>query len=157
NAATSGSEIYNRTNGNGIINANSYNLFGHNGLTNAQAFFGFTRGVSDLTATSNGTTPTALTAILNTTLANNGGPTNTHALVSGSPAIDAVTTGCPPPNTDQRGFGRPVDGNGDLVARCDIGAVEFKAVLPDPCTTAVPTGGCTVNGVPNQLCQGASG
>jgi hypothetical protein len=29
--------------------------------------------------------------------------------------------------------------------------------LPDPCATAVPTSGCTVNGVPNQPCQGGLG
>jgi hypothetical protein len=55
-------------------------------------------------------------------LANNGGPTATHALLAGSPAIDAgnprVGSGallCPP--LDQRGSSR----NG----RCDIGAYEF--------------------------------
>jgi Ca2+-binding RTX toxin-like protein len=37
------------------------------------------------------------------------------------------------------------------------GAVEFKAVLPNPCATAVPTSGCTVNGIPNPLCQGTGG
>ena len=29
--------------------------------------------------------------------------------------------------TDQRGFHRPVDGNNDGTARCDIGAVEYGA------------------------------
>ncbi|UCH52234.1 MAG: hypothetical protein JSW09_06200, partial [Pseudomonadota bacterium] len=42
-------------------------------------------------------------------LSDNGGPTTTHALLSGSPAIDAASnTGCP--TTDQRGVARPVDG-----------------------------------------------
>jgi len=59
-------------------------------------------------------------------LRNNGGPTQTHALLAGSPAIDGGDpSGCrdwfdallP---TDQRGFPRPVDG----VSRCDIGAYE---------------------------------
>ena len=59
-------------------------------------------------------------------LADNGGPTATHALTSGSPAIDAASnTGCPA--TDQRGVARPVDGNGDSVAVCDIGAFEATA------------------------------
>jgi hypothetical protein len=72
-------------------------------------------------------------------LADNGGPAIglgqpmlTHALLSGSPAIDAVTEGgCP--NTDQRGVSRPMDGDGDGTATCDIGAFEFerrKVYLP---------------------------
>jgi hypothetical protein len=51
------------------------------------------------------------------TLANNGGPTETHALGVGSPAINAGDdAGCP--TTDQRGTSRPVG------LRCDIGAYE---------------------------------
>ena len=55
-------------------------------------------------------------------LQNNGGPTNTHALLTGSPAIDAGDdTGAP--IVDQRGIERPVDG-GSGTATVDIGAVE---------------------------------
>jgi hypothetical protein len=57
-------------------------------------------------------------------LQDNGGPTQTHALLPGSPAIDAVTSGCPPPATDQRGVARPQG------AACDIGAFEFGAGAP---------------------------
>ena len=64
-------------------------------------------------------------AILSPNLTNNGGPTPTHALVPGSPAIDTVNDGtCPPPEFDQRGLPRPRDGNGDTVPVCDSGAVE---------------------------------
>jgi len=59
-------------------------------------------------------------------LANNGGSTLTHALLTGSPAIDAGNNvaGCLDTAgavfaTDQRGSPRPVNG------RCDIGAYEF--------------------------------
>ncbi len=57
-------------------------------------------------------------------LANNGGPTRTHALLFGSPAVDAGactdTTGLPLA-TDQRGVARPQG------AACDIGAYENQA------------------------------
>ena len=47
----------------------------------------------------------------------NGGPTRTHALLAGSPAIDAASSAeCPA--TDQRGVGRPQG------ASCDIGSYE---------------------------------
>jgi CSLREA domain-containing protein len=52
-------------------------------------------------------------------LALNGGPTRTHALLLGSPAIDAASTpDCP--TTDQRGVLRPQG------AACDIGSYERK-------------------------------
>ena len=52
-------------------------------------------------------------------LADNGGPTQTHALGAGSVAIDAAA-GCPPPNTDQRGVARPQG------SACDVGAYEAQ-------------------------------
>lgn len=59
---------------------------------------------------------------------NSPGDTATHALLSGSVAIDAVTD-CTdvfghPVTDDQRGVPRPLDGNGDGVSRCDAGAYE---------------------------------
>ncbi len=59
-------------------------------------------------------------------LMDNGGPTLTHALLMGSPAIDAGDNDvlvCP--EKDQRGVSRPADGNDDDVAICDIGAFEY--------------------------------
>jgi CSLREA domain-containing protein len=58
-------------------------------------------------------------------LGEHGGPTLTHALLPGSPAIDSGAASCL--GTDQRGRPRPADGNGDGVERCDIGAVEAAA------------------------------
>jgi hypothetical protein len=59
----------------------------------------------------------------------NGGPTETHALLPGSPAVDAGDdTACPA--ADQRGVTRPVDGNGDGTAVCDIGAYEKAVPVP---------------------------
>jgi CSLREA domain-containing protein len=63
-------------------------------------------------------------------LLDNGGPTLTHALLPGSPAIDAGDPANCGDLTDQRGYLRSVDGNGDGVARCDIGAFEFGSFMP---------------------------
>ncbi len=58
-------------------------------------------------------------------LADNGGPTWTHAIAPGSPAID---NGNPwtTLSTDQRGFPRRYDGDGNGVANPDIGAFEYS-------------------------------
>src|SRR5262249_39145340 len=64
-------------------------------------------------------------------LQNNGGPTMTMALPSGSAAIDAGNpSGCTDGHghlltTDQRGMPRP---DREDTAGCDIGAYEFQAV-----------------------------
>jgi hypothetical protein len=69
-----------------------------------------------------------------TGLSNNGGPTQTVALHSGSPAIDAIPLdSCTDQDgnaltTDQRGFPRPDAGEG----LCDIGAYEFQDFAGDP-------------------------
>lgn len=60
-------------------------------------------------------------------LQSNGGPTQTHALLDNSPAID---TGTCTLLTDQRGNSRPRDGDGNGVAQCDIGAVEAPSRRP---------------------------
>jgi hypothetical protein len=67
-------------------------------------------------------------------LADNGGPTLTHALLTGSPAIDAATGACPV--NDQRLAPRPVG------LACDVGAYEAGAAptsldFPTP-TTELP-------------------
>ncbi len=72
------------------------------------------------------------------TLALNGGATETHALQTGSPAIDAGPSSCPA--TDQRGVTRPQG------PRCDIGA--FEAATPTVSSTT-PTNGVT--GVPRNI------
>ena len=59
-------------------------------------------------------------------LADNGGPTATIVPLTDSPAIDAVTGGCPPPAADQRGYARPSG------PRCDAGAAEWRQSLESP-------------------------
>ena len=58
-------------------------------------------------------------------LVDNGGSTETHALLPESPALDAASGDCP--SNDQRGVLRPVG------SRCDVGAFEL-----DPLTSATP-------------------
>jgi len=61
-------------------------------------------------------------------LQTNGGPTSTHALLSGSPAIDAGDPAfTPPPSDDQRGAGFDRVMNG----RIDIGSFEVQVPMID--------------------------
>ncbi|HNB52029.1 MAG TPA: choice-of-anchor Q domain-containing protein, partial [Anaerolineales bacterium] len=72
-------------------------------------------------------------------LADNGGPTWTHALLPGSNAMDAVNCD-DAPETDQRGVPRPQDGNGDGTFLCDIGSFEAESIAtPTPTNTPEPT------------------
>ena len=57
-------------------------------------------------------------------LTNNGGPTQTHALLEGSIAIDAGDCSGGSVTTDQRGIPRPQRGG------CDIGAYELENAIP---------------------------
>jgi hypothetical protein len=108
-----------------IVRANNFNLFGSNGNAGVT---GFTPGPTDIV-------PSVPLAQILGPLQNNGGPTLSHALVDGSPALDAGDpTGCQDSQgallaTDQRGFARHIDSNNDGSARCDIGAFESKAAF----------------------------
>ena len=74
-----------------------------------------------------GFTQTSLPALALAPLADNGGPTMTHALEPGSSAIDSIAD-CVDGNVvvehDQRGVARPADGDGNGSAVCDAGAFE---------------------------------
>ncbi len=74
-------------------------------------------------------------------LADNGGPTPTHAFFNGfSRAVDPDVF-APCSGTDQRGFPRTVDGDGDGEARCDTGAYEYLPPLVVDTTTLIAADG----------------
>jgi len=102
--------------------------YGYNLIGDATDCY-FSSGPHDLI----GTAETPLEPLLSA-LADNGGSTQTHALLPDSPAIDAGDpsgcdddTGTPLAN-DQRKLTRHFDG-GIGSARCDIGAVEINFIL----------------------------
>ena len=125
NQATVAPEIQNRS----IVTANNFNLFGANANAGVT---GFTPGPTDIVPARG-----VQVADILGPLANNGGPTRTHALVSSSPAINAGNPGgCLDSagallTTDQRGFPRPFNGR-----ICDIGSYELQA---DPLSIGVTT------------------
>ena len=113
NSTGAGAIIYPDCSNAGTFNSQGHNLIGNN--TGCP----FTSQTGDNV----GTSASPINANL-ASLGNNGGGIQTILLLAGSPAIDAGdNTGCPA--TDERGFARPADGNGDGIAVCDIGAVEL--------------------------------
>ena len=101
------------------VNGNDHNVLGHAYVNVDQAFYGFEPGATDVNATY-GYAQTYLEDILEP-LGDNGGPTLTHALPDGSPAIDLAPNG---PAADQRNAARPYGGG------YDAGAVEQQPSLP---------------------------
>ena len=105
----------------GAFTSNGYNLIGKNDGAATSFPAGNPNGNNDIVGTSGGAIDPKLGA-----LQNNGGPTDTMALLYGSPALDQGKTLL---TTDQRNSPRPVDtvftnasnGNG-----ADIGAVEMN-------------------------------
>ena len=123
NSVVSGNQGTEITNVGSYVYANHFNLFGADGNAGVS---GFTPGPTDIV-------PSVPLAQILGPLQSNGGPTQTHALLPGSPAIDAGDPDRCRDNSgalllkDQRGVTRHVDGNNDGLARCDIGAFEFGA------------------------------
>jgi hypothetical protein len=103
----------------GTITSNGYNLINDNGG-------GFLTGPGDQINTEPMLGP----------LQNNGGPTFTHELLSGSPAIDTGDPSfTPPPANDQRGAPYQRVFNG----RIDIGSLEVQPTQSTPAPTVTPT------------------
>ena len=120
NAGATGENIFNQS---GFVGSGGYNLSSDNGG-------GFLTVEGDQINTNPLLGP----------LQNNGGPTLTHALLIGSPALNAGYPGfTSPPDNDQRGPGFPRVFN----TRIDIGSFELQVVAPTPTpgptATASPT------------------
>jgi hypothetical protein len=151
NSASDGGAIYNHMSGTLIVTSSTFsgnspdatsNYFGFATLTNtivAQSAFAncttgtITDGGHNLDSDGScGVGPATDPMLDPAGLANNGGPTQTIALLLGSPAIDAgdqtVCTAAPVKNVDQRGYLRPGMG----ATRCSIGAFEFNSAGPPP-------------------------
>jgi Right handed beta helix region len=115
NQASVGREIWHDNLYGGFRNINKpsakaeLNVFGINGDS----------GVVGFTPSASNVVPTVPLKSILAPLKDNGGPTLTHALVKGSPAIDAAPLDANCPATDQRGVTR--------TGGCDIGAVEYTA------------------------------
>jgi hypothetical protein len=91
-------------------------------------------------------------------LADNGGPTMTHALGAGSVAIDHIPAVDCEVDKDQRGQPRPETGG----TMCDVGAFEVQPPAAESCTQSggtVSTGLCcqAVESFPNICAIGACG
>ncbi len=113
---------------------------GNNVIGNSDNSSGFTNGINHDQVGSG-------VSLLNPRLgplANNGGPTQTHALLAGSPALDAgnncvLTNTCPNTlgvllTTDQRGAGFPRaadSGDANLTQTVDVGAFEAQVSVED--------------------------
>jgi CSLREA domain-containing protein len=125
----------------GSFTSNGFNLIG---ITNGQS--GFTNPSDQA-----GTPASPLNPVLGP-LQNNGGPTNTMALLNGSPALDK---GSAVLATDQRSQPRPKDnpatpnatgGNGS-----DIGAFEADTNVVGPSPTPTPVPSATPSATPGHL------
>jgi hypothetical protein len=127
-ASDVGRELYNETasyggtTNTGVVVGDNFNLFGYSG---DPGFVNANVQPLDIVPDE------PLAAILDLDLADNGGPTHTHALVDNSPALDvAPNDACnagPVNGTDQRGVPRNVNRAGEVSDNdCDIGAFELQ-------------------------------
>ncbi|HMZ08015.1 MAG TPA: choice-of-anchor Q domain-containing protein, partial [Anaerolineales bacterium] len=115
----------------GTITSQGYNLTGSStGCSLA--------GTGDVTVTAS----TVFTAVLDSSIADNGGSTYTYALRSGSSAVNAIPNGTNSCGSgsfanDQRGGTRPQNNN------CDMGAYELN-LIRNVSTTGTDSGDCSI-------------
>jgi len=140
NSATQGGAIYNWTGGTTqigetVLNAGASGgtLFNNSGAISSLGYnLSSDNGGGFLTATGDQINADPMLGPLQ----DNGGPTFTHALLPGSPAIDAGDPSfTPPPDFDQRGPGYPRVGN----ERIDIGSFEVQPPAAPTNLTATAT------------------
>ncbi len=102
--------------------------------------------VTDASCGLAGVSLTTVEALRLGALADNGGPTPTHALLPGSSAIDAGSNAVcftdPVNGLDQRGASRLKDGNGNGTVFCDVGAYEHDPAEPSLNCSAIPLPNC---------------
>jgi len=129
NAGSSGENIFN--NGSGAVTSLGYNLASDNGG-------GFLTGSGDQINTDPMLGP----------LQDNGGPTFTHALLLGSPAIDSGDPNfTPPPFYDQRGPGFARVANGHI----DKGSFDVQGPIPQSAFSRKTHGGAGTFDIPLPL------
>lgn len=122
-----------------LTNAGTTPASGHNLIEDAAISCDLTHGV-------NGNIVGVDPLLGRAKLQDNGGPTQTIALLPGSPAINAgdpeVCANPPVNGVDQRGYARPGTGH----TQCSIGAYEADASSSEPCTADCGgTGSVTVD------------
>ena len=102
----------------GGATSQGYNLIGQNGSAN-----GCPKTSTDVILAG------AIGTAISPTLQAQGSPVPSHALARNSPALDGIPLGssCAPPSYDQRNVARPLDGDGNGLPACDIGAYEAAA------------------------------
>nr|MDJ0519800.1 DUF4347 domain-containing protein [Trichodesmium sp. MO_231.B1] len=154
-AGNSGGGVYNQDVN---VNVNNSIIAGNQNNFNPDVSGGFNSNNSNLIGDTTGSTgfnaneelTVAVDGVIETTLADNGGLTQTHALIptTTNPAIDSGNNGdVPPGDFDQRGTGFPriIDGDGDGTATVDIGAFEITlpAISIDDVTVSEADGTAT--------------
>jgi thrombospondin type 3 repeat protein len=131
NSSSNGPTIFSM----GPVTADGFNLFGAGANSGV---VGFSPGSTDIVPA------VPVTSILDPTLAENGAPTKTHALILGSPAIDVGPSETACEKIDQRGVGRPQG------AACDVGAFEFETLDQDDDGIDDAEDNCPVDANPDQ-------
>lgn len=105
------------------VTVNNFNLFGSD---SDSGLSGITPGNTDVIPTE------SIAGIIDLNLSENGGQSLTHALNPFGPAVDAIPAIFCSLMTDQTGKLRPIDGNDDGTADCDVGAFENLEFDFDP-------------------------